>query len=73
MMSDEQFEVEVTYDGDGLIAFTVIGHENVSLALSMPRDDEDADAFDWLAGSATQVVVAGLTRIVDEVEAAKVG
>lgn len=65
MMSELEAVVTVDVDNE-LLRFHVHGHEKVELTLALSKDENDREAFDWLAGSASQIIIAGLNRVVDE-------
>lgn len=65
----EDFEADVTFDpNEGLFTFVVDGHEEVEMTLRMPQNDKHSAAFDWMVSEATAIMIAGLNRLVDELE-----
>ena len=67
-MSETQ-EAVVDFNSDkGIIAVHPSNNPDIKLTLTLPKRDEDGEAFDWIAGNATQIIIAALHQIVDEVE-----
>jgi len=62
-------EAVVDFNPDtGLISVHPSNNPDIKLTLTLPKKDEDSEAFDWIAGNATQIIIAALNQIVDEVE-----
>ena len=69
----EEFEADVEFDpNEGHFEFSVVDHPAVRMTLDLPRDDADGAAFDWMVSEATMILIAGLKRLVEEVESESV-